>query len=207
MALQRAENMGKDHALTEGRLRDLLGETLERVTGAKLRVFTVAEWLNQFVKQKQKFRANKTALRHEQVMNEFVAFLGPRASLNLAVVTSKDISDFRDLRETRGLTPATLNGDVTVLSMSWWDIQFPDDSAEWRAHQESAKRNTAKIERLLEVLQPGQSSYRLTECTPERVRKLRDQWQGNRDWWRSCTPEEQRRRTEAYLAFVRNRRS
>jgi hypothetical protein len=119
MALQRAENMGKDHALTEGRLHDLLSETLERVTGAKLRVFTVAEWLNQFVKQKQKSRANKTALRHEQVMNEFVAFLGPRASLNLAVVTSKDISDFRDLRETRGLAPATLNGDVTVLSAAF----------------------------------------------------------------------------------------
>jgi|SRR5438874_10093448 len=41
--------------------------------------------------------------------------------------------------------------------MSWWDIQFPDDSAEWRAHQETAERNTAEIERLLEVLRPGQS--------------------------------------------------
>ena len=118
-ALQRAENLGRDHSLTEGRLRDLLSETLERVTGAKLRVFTVAEWLRQFVKQKQKSRANKTATRHEQMMREFVEFLGPRANLNLAVVTSKDIADFRDLRESRGLAPATLNGDVTVLSAAF----------------------------------------------------------------------------------------
>ena len=46
----------------------------------------------------------------------------------------------------------------------------------------------------------------IVEWTPERVRKLRDRWQGNRDWWRSFTPEEQRRRNEAYWAFVRNRR-
>ena len=90
--------------------------------------------------------------------------------------------------------------------MSWWDIQFPDDSAEWRAHQESAKRNTAEIERLFEVLRPGQSYQPIVEWTPERVRKLRDRWQGNRDWWRSFTPEEQRRRNEAYWTFVRNRR-
>jgi integrase len=118
-ALQRAENLGRDHSLTEGRLRDLLSETLERVTGAKLRVFTLAEWLSQFVKQKQKSRADKTALRHEQMMREFGEFLGPRANLNLAVVTSKDIADFRDLRESRGLSPATLNGDVTILSAAF----------------------------------------------------------------------------------------
>jgi hypothetical protein len=89
--------------------------------------------------------------------------------------------------------------------MLWWDIQFPDDSPEWRAHQESAKRDTAEIEQLIERLQPGKSHYH-PQWTPERVRKLRDQWQGNRDWWQSFTPEEQQRRTEAYLAYLRNRR-
>jgi hypothetical protein len=89
----------------------------------------------------------------------------------------------------------------------WWEIQFPDDSAEWRDYQRRAKENTAEIERLLEALRPVQvHDSNDAEWTPERVRKLRDQWQGNRDWWRCFTPEEQRRRNEAYWTFVRHRR-
>jgi integrase len=117
--LARAAAEARRNALTEARTRDLLGEILQSVNGQGLRTFTVAQWFDHFVKQKQKSRADKTALRHEQMMNEFVGFLGYRSNLNLAVVTSKDIADFRDKRESRGLAPATLNGDITVLSAAF----------------------------------------------------------------------------------------
>src|SRR5438874_8326504 len=117
--LARAATEARRNALTEARTRDLLGEILQRVNGEGLRTFTVAQWFDHFVKQKLKSRADKTALRHEQMMNEFVAFLGYRSNLNLAVVTSKDIADFREKRESRGLAPATLNGDITVLSAAF----------------------------------------------------------------------------------------
>ena len=74
--------------------------------------------------------------------------------------------------------------------MLWWDIQFDDDSPEWREYQRQAKENTEEIGRLLEVLQSRPSKS--AGWTPEAVRKLRDQWQGNRDWWNKKTPEEQR---------------
>ncbi len=64
---------------------------------------------------KKKSRSSKTAARHEQMMNEFLAFLGRRADLNIAAVTSKDIADFRDARERQGLAPATVNLDITIL--------------------------------------------------------------------------------------------
>jgi integrase len=117
--LARAAAEARRNALTEARTRDLLGEILQSVNGEGLRTFTVAQWFDHFVKQKQKSRADKTFLRHAQMMNEFVGFLGYRANLNLAVVTSKDIADFRDKRESRGLAPATLNGDITVLSAAF----------------------------------------------------------------------------------------
>jgi integrase len=50
---------------------------------------------------------------------EFLAFLGPRANLNIAAITQKDILDFRDQREAKGLAPVTLNLDVTVLSAAF----------------------------------------------------------------------------------------
>jgi integrase len=117
--LQKAAKEARQQRLTEARARDLLSEILQGVNGEGLRTFTLAEWLNHFVKQKQKSRADKTALRHEQVMNECVAFLGSRARLNIATITSKDIAGWRDSRESRGLSPATLNGDITVLSAAF----------------------------------------------------------------------------------------
>lgn len=118
-ALQRAENMAQERSLTEARLRDLLSETLQRVTGEGLRVFTVEQWFDHFVKQKRESRSGKTAARHEQTMREFINFLGPRAHLNIAAITSKHVADFRDHRKSLGLAPATLNLDIAILSSAF----------------------------------------------------------------------------------------
>jgi site-specific recombinase XerD len=79
-------------------------------------VYTLEQWLEHFVKQKRKSRADKTALRFEQVKKDFVEFLGSRARFNIAAITSKDIADFRDKREAQGLAPSTLNGDIASAS-------------------------------------------------------------------------------------------
>src|SRR5204863_2286844 len=100
-ALQKAANEARQHRLTEARTRELLSEVLQSVNGEGLRVFTVAEWFDHFVKQKKKSRAEKTAERHEQTMREFMNLLGPRANLNIAAITSRDISDFPERRQAR----------------------------------------------------------------------------------------------------------
>ncbi len=83
-ALQKASDEGRRGALTEARTRELLSEVLQSVNGEGLRVFTVEQWFDHFVKQKKKSRADKTAARHEQMMVEFIEFLGHRARLNAA---------------------------------------------------------------------------------------------------------------------------
>jgi integrase len=117
--LQKAAKEARQNRLTEGRARQLLGELLEGLNGESLPVYTLEQWLEHFVKQKQKSRADKTALRHEQVRREFIEFLGPRARLNIAAIISKDIADFRDRRESLGLAPSTLNGDIAILSAAF----------------------------------------------------------------------------------------
>jgi integrase len=119
-ALQRAADDARRGALTEARARELLSEMLQSVNGGEgLRVFTVAQWLDLFVKGKRKSRSAATFLRHQQTMREFIEFLGRRADLNIAAITSKDVSDFRDRRQSRGLAPATLNLDVAILSSAF----------------------------------------------------------------------------------------
>ncbi len=121
--LERAETLAREGALTEHVTRELLNEVLERVTGRRLRVFTLRQWLKHCVQQKKKSRAHKTALRHEQMMEEFVAFLGQRADVNIAAISATDVSDFRDSREQRGLAPATVNLDITILSSAFHAAQ------------------------------------------------------------------------------------
>jgi integrase len=118
-ALQRAEDLAAERTLTEVRTRELLSEVLQRATGEQLAVFTVREWFEMFAKQKRKSKSEKTALRHEQMHKEFLAFLGSRADLNIAAITQKDLLDFRDQREAKGLAPVTLNLDITVLSAAF----------------------------------------------------------------------------------------
>ena len=115
-ALQRAANEARRGVLTEVRTRELLSEILQSVNGDGLRFFTVAQWFTHFVDQKRKSRADQTAARHNQIMREFIEFLGARANLNIAAITSKDIADFRDYRQSLGLAPSTVNVDMTTLS-------------------------------------------------------------------------------------------
>ena len=118
--LEKAAKEARGKRLTEARARDLVSEILEGVNGGEgLRIFTVRQWFRDFVKRKYKSRADKTAKRHEQMMDEFIEFLGPTADLNIAAVSSRDISKFRDHRESRGLAPSTLNTDITVLSAAF----------------------------------------------------------------------------------------
>jgi integrase len=119
-ALQKASDEARRGALTESRTRELLSEVLQSINGGEgLRVFTVEQWLGHFVKQKRKSRSDKTARRHEQMMREFIEFLGPRARLNIAAITSGDIAAFRDQRHSLGLAPATVNLDITILSAAF----------------------------------------------------------------------------------------
>jgi Site-specific recombinase XerD len=117
--LQKASDEARRGALTEARTRELLSEVLQSVNGEGLRVFSVAEWFEHFVKGKRKSRSDRTAVLYEQIRKEFIEFLGPRSRLNIAAITSRDITDFRDHRQAKGLAPATLNLDVTILSAAF----------------------------------------------------------------------------------------
>jgi integrase len=116
---EKASAEARQLRLTEARAREVISELMRSVGGETLHVFTVEAWFDHFVKQKKKSRAELTAKRHEQLMREFMEFLGARAKLNIAAITSKDIAQFRDHRHSLGLAPATVNLDVAILSSAF----------------------------------------------------------------------------------------
>jgi integrase len=116
---EKASAEAKELRLTESRAREVISELMRSVGGESLTVFTVEAWFDHFVKGKKKSRAASTGERHAQMSRDFMAFLGPRAKLNIAAITSKDIASFRDKRHSLGLAPATVNVDVAILSAAF----------------------------------------------------------------------------------------
>jgi integrase len=116
---EKASEEASQLRLTEARAREVISELMRSVGGESLTVFTVEQWFGHFVNQKKKSRAAATGKRHAQTMRDFVEFLGPKARLNIAAITPKDIADFRDRRQGLGLAPATVNLDVTILSAAF----------------------------------------------------------------------------------------
>ena len=116
---EKASEEARQLRLTEARAREVISELMRSVGGESLTVFTAADWFDHFVKQKKKSRSAATGKRHVQTAREFLDHLGPKARLNIAAITSRDIASFRDHRHSLGLAPATLNQDVKMLSAAF----------------------------------------------------------------------------------------
>jgi integrase len=166
-ALEKASVEARRGALTEARTRELLSEVLQAVNGEGLHVFTTAEWFAHFVAQKKKSRSAKTGARHEQTMREFIEFLGPKARLNIAAITSRDIASFRDKRESLGLAPATVNLDVIILSSAF--------ASAWKQGHISVNP-CAAIEPLKD--KPGRKGVFTPEQVSALVRAAEGDWKG-----------------------------
>ena len=120
LALEHGENQARKGAFTEGRLRDLLEQTLERVVGVPVQHYTVATWLNWWHERKAKARP-ASAERYGQVVRDFLKFLGPRAQLPLEHIGVNDILAFRNAETERGVSNKTANLAVKLVSMAFND--------------------------------------------------------------------------------------
>jgi integrase len=116
LAIERAEELGRDRLLTEQRAKKILNEILERTTGASLRRDTVEQWLTHWLDVKQRVRGGRTVVRYRQVIRDFKESLGHKATLPLAHITSKDVLKYRDSITGAGKTARTANLALAVIS-------------------------------------------------------------------------------------------
>ena len=82
----------------------------------RLRNETTREVFAAFVREKTTARAGSTAKAYKQFCEAFVASLGKRADLPLANVTARDIQDFRDAELARGVSGASANHAIKILT-------------------------------------------------------------------------------------------
>jgi len=116
LAIERAEELGRDRLLTEQHAKKIIGEILERTTGTPIRNDTAEQWFAHWLDMKQRVRAGHTMLRYRQVVRDFQESLGHKAKLPLAHITSKDILKYRDSITAAGKTARTANLALAVIS-------------------------------------------------------------------------------------------
>jgi integrase len=119
LGIERAESYAKNGTLTEQQAKKIIGEILERTTGEPLHSYKVSDWLTHWLDMKEQVRSGKTMDRYRQVIRDFTASLGSRASLALSHITPKDIFAYRNSIIAANKTPRTANLSVKVVSAAF----------------------------------------------------------------------------------------
>jgi len=103
--------------LAEGRARVLLACLTEISTGQPLRLFTVAQWRDEWLAMKAATSKPATRRRYADHTAAFIAWLGAKANARLEAVTKADIRAFRDaIREGWNEKPALDEKGKPILS-------------------------------------------------------------------------------------------
>ena len=108
-ALQQSENELSGGRLTKDRLTEIFNETLKRLGETPIERIDIGDWLADWLASKEQVARN-TRTGYEQVVREFLAYLGPHGEKRrLESISEKDIRGFTAQLRASGRSPATIN--------------------------------------------------------------------------------------------------
>lgn len=102
-------------SLQRSDVESLLSDLLSASGQEPLRVTRARQFFETYLEEKAKSRAVATALRYRAILIGFIEFLGTRADLPLAHLSSRDVQSFRDGELARGVSSQSANMILKVL--------------------------------------------------------------------------------------------
>lgn len=117
-SLLAAEKYAREERLTEARARELIGEIVERSTGARISFFTVRAWFNDWLAGKEASKSEATRIRYKNAVALFLAHLGPVADKNIEALRPGDIAGFFKAERATGKSTMTCVLNVKVVKMA-----------------------------------------------------------------------------------------
>jgi integrase len=129
------EVLAKWEATARGELdavhvQKVMADIYREATGKEAPTFTVRGFLNQWCEDKSARGAVRAAEKYQQIVREFLAFLGSRADLPLRQLAESDLSDFVKACGKK-VRARTANKKLTLLASAlrdaWQESLLPDD--------------------------------------------------------------------------------
>ena len=109
-AWQAAENGILNGGLSEGRIREILNETLQRLGLAAMSEHSVSAWLKDWLKSCEGSTKPGSLVAYQQAVRLFSSFLGEtRAGHSIKSITLADINAFKDQLLGEGRSASTVN--------------------------------------------------------------------------------------------------
>jgi integrase len=118
MALEweKAAKAGRAGRLVESQLRRVLSEIHEQANGEPLHFHTASAWLNEWLDGKKGVSTERTVLKYQQIIGEFISHTGEKINAPLGAISPRDVRSFRDAQRHGGRSPATVNGALKILA-------------------------------------------------------------------------------------------
>jgi hypothetical protein len=101
--------------LDQARIREIVLETVERVTGKRTDSPTVSEWLKRWIRTEKGAVAARTMMRYEQIVRDFLNALGGQAQAPLEALSTDTILAFKERWLFGGRSPRTVNQTIKIL--------------------------------------------------------------------------------------------
>ncbi len=102
-------------SLDQARIREIVLETVERVTGKRTDSASVAEWLERWIRTEKGAVAPRTMMRYEQIVRDFLSSIGARAQAPLEALSTDAILEFKERWLSGGRSPRTVNQTIKIL--------------------------------------------------------------------------------------------
>jgi integrase len=109
VAMVNAEGAIASGSATEGQLRKIINDALERVGERKLADPTIQELLNTWIENKRGAVSEATMRAYRHARELFLEFVGSRAHMSVRMLKKSHATAFRDHLLAEGRTPGTVN--------------------------------------------------------------------------------------------------
>src|SRR5439155_22449545 len=107
---------GRAGRLIESQCRKVIAEIFEQATGRPLHFQTARAWLKGWIEDKKSEKVSeRTLLKYEQIVREFLAHLGEKAHAALNEFVDEDLKSFRNALARSGRSASTVNGAIKIL--------------------------------------------------------------------------------------------
>lgn len=115
--MERLMGKAKRGSLTADMAREFVSEIFEISSGEKLLFYSVEKWLADWLETKAASKTKTTMSSYRVAVAGFLAHLGARRGINLELLTSHDVTTYRDALVRTKRSPQTANGYVKILRM------------------------------------------------------------------------------------------